>query len=78
LVSNQGNVFSFGDNEHGELGLGHFNETINPELVKSLKNFKISQISCGFKHVICRTTLGKVFTWGWNEFGQLSTGGFND
>lgn len=33
-------------------------------------------VSCGFKHTICKSSLGKVFTWGAGDFGQLGTGQF--
>jgi myosin-5 len=78
LISNHGNVFSFGQNQHGELGLGDQEDRLAPTLVKHLRNHKINQIACGFKHVICRSTLGKVFAWGWNEYGQLSSEDFKD
>jgi len=40
-----------------------------PKLVKGLMKEKVDQVECGFKHVICRTSLKKVFTWGWGKSG---------
>ena len=37
---------------------------------------KIVTVSCGFKHTICKSSLGKVFVWGAGDFGQLGTGSF--
>lgn len=37
-------------------------------------NEKVVEVSCGYKHVICRTALKKVFTWGMNHKGQLGLG----
>lgn len=36
-----------------------------PTLIQSLKNRgeKIAFVSCGCKHVICKSSLGKVYTW---------------
>lgn len=31
-------------------------------------------LECGFKHVIAKSTLGKVYTWGWGAKGQLGQG----
>jgi alpha-tubulin suppressor-like RCC1 family protein len=31
-------------------------------------------VTCGFRHVIARTSLGKVYTWGWGASGQLGQG----
>ena len=34
-------------------------------------NERIIQVSCGFKHTICVSVNGKVYSWGNNSFGQL-------
>jgi alpha-tubulin suppressor-like RCC1 family protein len=44
----------------------------------ALKNDKIVSVSCGLKHTIARTSLGRVYTWGWNGVGQLGTGDFEN
>lgn len=51
-----------------------------PTLIDSLKSAgeKISQVDCGFKHAIVKTSLGKVYTWGWGERGQLGHGEFGN
>ena len=38
---------------------------------------KVTQISCGMGHVICKTMLKKVYTWGKNDMGQLGHGNVN-
>lgn len=30
---------------------------------------KVVEVHCGMKHVIARSSLGKVFTWGWGARG---------
>jgi alpha-tubulin suppressor-like RCC1 family protein len=75
LVARNGLVFSFGkDSAVGQLGHGDKEGREVPTLIENLKHERVSSISCGFKHVICRTTLGKVYTWGWGERGQLGHG----
>lgn len=66
------------DNSDGQLGHGDSTSRNLPTLIEKLKNMKemIKSVSCGFKHVICRTGLGKVFSWGSNAFGQLGLGHF--
>lgn len=39
---------------------------------------KISQLACGMGHVVCKTILKKVYTWGSNQCGQLGTGDYFD
>lgn len=38
---------------------------------------RIDSIECGFRHSIAKSTLGKVYSWGWNAFGQLGQGTFD-
>jgi len=68
LLSN-GCLQSFGENIEGELGHGDTNPRSEPSYIEKLLNDKIVQVECGFKHVIARSNLGKVFTWGWGEKG---------
>lgn len=79
LLSTSGLVFSMGkENSDGQLGQGDTSARLLPTLIEKLKNSKemVKEISCGFKHVICKTGLGKVFAWGSNAFGQLGLGHF--
>ena len=66
ILSISGVVFSLGDNKYGQLGVGDFNNRLSPCEVIVLKNYgiKTSQIACGFKHVVIKTSIGKVYSWG--------------
>jgi len=80
FLSNQGLVYSVGkDNSEGQLGLGHVYPRDVPELISALREVgeRIDQIECGFKHVVVKSTLGKVYTWGWGASGQLGQGHFD-
>ena len=72
FVSTSGLVYSYGkDNKEGQLGHGDTNPRDQATLIETLKvlKVKVNQIACGFKHVICRSTLKKVYTWGWGGRG---------
>jgi len=47
-----------------------------PTVIEELKDLgvRVTTISCGFKHVICKSSLGKVYTWGSGSKGQLGHG----
>jgi len=67
LLTKQGTLYSLGKkNKFGELGSGDFNPRESPELIYSLVEAgeKIVQVECGYKHVIARNGIGKVFAWG--------------
>jgi myosin-5 len=79
LITNEGMVFSFGDNNaSGQLGQGHTEPVYTPQMISLFKERRerIDQLECGFKHVIARSNLGKVYTWGDGAKGQLGHGNF--
>lgn len=79
LLSSGGILFSMGrENSEGQLGQGDCTPRNLPTMIEKLKNMKemIKSVSCGFKHVTCKTGLAKVFVWGSNAFGQLGLGHF--
>lgn len=74
FISNQGLVYSLGeDNSEGQLGLGHIYPTEFPELIQCFRDIgeRIDSIECGYKHVIAKSSLGKIYTWGSGNKGQL-------
>ncbi|CAD8157004.1 unnamed protein product [Paramecium pentaurelia] len=62
-----GQLYSWGENYEGELGLGDRRYRHEPCLINIEK---VLQVCCGFKHVIAKTR-SKIYTWGWGERGQL-------
>lgn len=74
FVVSSGLVYSFGQsNDEGQQGHGDRQPRSSPEIITALRETgeKVESASCGFKHVVCRTHLGKVFTWGCGKYGQL-------
>ena len=49
---------------NGELGLGQGKSTEEPLQIESLGE-KVVEISAGLKHCVARTSLGRVYAWGW-------------
>lgn len=71
-----GQVFSWGQNQCGQLGLGMCGQSIStPHMIQSLQGIPFAQISVGGAHSFALTISGAVFGWGRNKFGQL---GLND
>jgi alpha-tubulin suppressor-like RCC1 family protein len=67
-----GRVFAFGDNKYGQLGLGDYQNRLDPT---SISNIKAQQVAAGDYHsLILDTTGGRVFAFGDNEYGQLGLG----
>ncbi|CAG04730.1 unnamed protein product, partial [Tetraodon nigroviridis] len=75
-LSKGGQVFSWGQNQFGQLGLGMHGSSIStPQIIQSLQGIPFAQLSAGGAHSFAITLSGAVFGWGKNKFGQL---GLND
>ncbi|KAL3327403.1 hypothetical protein AABB24_035202 [Solanum stoloniferum] len=77
-LCDHGRVYTFGGNQFGQLGLGtgtDHTET-SPRLVDApiLENKNAKVVSCGARHSAIMTDDSKIYSWGWNKYGQLGLG----
>mmetsp|Transcript_13170 Transcript_13170/g.19877 ORF Transcript_13170/g.19877 Transcript_13170/m.19877 type:complete len:1200 (-) Transcript_13170:5-3604(-) len=70
VLTKLGRPYGVGNNEYGQLGIGHFNHTHQATPV--LLNQNITQLSCGFYHTLLLDDSGTPYAVGSNQFGQLS------
>ncbi|XP_040034961.2 putative E3 ubiquitin-protein ligase HERC4 [Gasterosteus aculeatus] len=78
-LSRGGQVFSWGHNRYGQLGLGMNGQSIStPQMIQSLQGIPFARISAGGAHSFALTLSGAVFGWGRNKFGQLGLNDCND
>uniref|UniRef100_A0A8C7RE28 HECT and RLD domain containing E3 ubiquitin protein ligase 4 n=1 Tax=Oncorhynchus mykiss TaxID=8022 RepID=A0A8C7RE28_ONCMY len=78
-LSRGGQVYSWGQNRYGQLGLGVAGQGIStPQVIQSLQGIPFIQISAGGAHSFALTFSGAVFGWGRNKFGQLGLNDNND
>ena len=78
-----GNVWTWGDNDNGQLGVGIYSDDIRlPVLVKnesgtgSLSN--IVKIACGVSFCVANDSINNLWSWGSNSRGQLGNGTTNN
>lgn len=71
LLTDEGHVLSWGDNDYGQLGTGEGEKQNIPKRIDSLKKIFIDRISCGAVHSMAVSKTGNVFVWGSNVRGQL-------
>ncbi|XP_044756400.1 E3 ubiquitin-protein ligase HERC2 [Coccinella septempunctata] len=55
--SDEGEVFTWGDNDEGQLGDGTTNAIQRPRLVSALQGKKITNVACGSAHTLAWSTL---------------------
>lgn len=73
-LSRSGKVLAFGENKHGQLGLGDFVSSATPKPIASLHSRPVVRVCCGASHSLARTCSGLLWAWGCNEHGQLGLG----
>jgi alpha-tubulin suppressor-like RCC1 family protein len=74
LEKNTKNVYSFGWNDRGQLGLGdNINRSI-PTLLNFEFDGNIINISLGEHHSMVLTDKNKIYSFGHNSYGQLGHG----
>uniref|UniRef100_A0A1I8AKH5 HECT domain-containing protein n=1 Tax=Steinernema glaseri TaxID=37863 RepID=A0A1I8AKH5_9BILA len=73
-VTSAGFVYAWGRNEYGQCGTGDTTDHAKPKLVKQLNTMKTVSVSCGGNHTVALTKDGRLFSFGYNVFGQLGTG----
>ena len=77
LLTQSGQVYTFGDNTAGQLGQRGEDESY-PTLVNTLSGIRIVQISCGTTHMGALDGNGNVYLWGSEQYGKLGNGGSKD
>ncbi|NXS16443.1 HERC5 ligase, partial [Mystacornis crossleyi] len=78
-VCEGGELFTWGQNTHGQLGVrSQTTLTPIPQLVERLKGIPLAQIAAGGAHSTTVSLSGAVYSWGKNSFGQLGLGDTKD
>ncbi len=80
-LTSDGRVYAWGDNGWGQLGDGATtaNRTLPVPVFTSgvLSGKTVIAIAAGYTHSVALTSDGKVYTWGYNGYGELGTGTAN-
>lgn len=70
-VDDDGQIWVFGRNYKGSLGIGRSTESLVP---RKIAFTRITSISVGNRHTICLNNFGKVFSFGSGSYGRLGLG----
>ena len=72
LVTDSGDVWSFGYNASGQLGLGHTDDQRSPQQMPGLTN--VIGVAAGGHHALAFTSMGSLYAWGNNTDGEVGDG----
>lgn len=82
FTTSLGRTFTWGSNSEGQLGDGTTTDSYTPVDITSRFDLTVEETidsaSLGFAHSSVLTSLGKLFVWGRNDFGQLGDGTTSD
>lgn len=75
ILSN-GALYTWGSNNFGQLGIGTRESKTTPTLVPDFPpaGTTITTIATGGSYTVALLSDGSLYTWGWNQYGQLGTG----
>jgi alpha-tubulin suppressor-like RCC1 family protein len=65
-LTEKGNLFSWGNNCYGQLGVGDYSDRNTPTLISFDFGDSISSIATGCDHSMAFTKSGNIFVWGGN------------
>ncbi|XP_041357060.1 RCC1 and BTB domain-containing protein 1-like [Gigantopelta aegis] len=73
-LMDNGELFGWGYNGNGQLGVGNNVNQPNPcRVLGALTGLIISKVVCGYAHTMALTDEGVLYSWGANSYGQLGT-----
>ncbi|NXM96197.1 RCBT2 protein, partial [Sylvia borin] len=73
-VVENGEVYVWGYNGNGQLGLGSSGNQPTPCRIAALQGIRVQRVACGYAHTLVLTDEGQIYAWGANSYGQLGTG----
>ena len=74
ILLEDGNVYSFGKGDYGQLGHGEKKNELNPKLVEALEGKLVKQVACGKGLSMALTSNSRLYTWGKGDDGRLGHG----
>lgn len=77
MLSFSGDMYAWGSNKYGQLGVGNHHNHRTPEPLKSDldgKPLKFSKIDAGDNHSAALSSFNRLYTWGNGVYGQLGHG----
>ncbi|XP_071496413.1 E3 ubiquitin-protein ligase HERC2-like [Diadema antillarum] len=73
-ITDDDNVWSWGDGDYGKLGRGGSDGCKVPQKIDALANIGVCKVECGSQFSIALTKSGCVYTWGKGDYHRLGHG----
>jgi alpha-tubulin suppressor-like RCC1 family protein len=73
-LKSDGSLWAWGDNTHGQLGQGGSDYTSHPSPARVGSDNAWEAVAGGGYHTVALKSDGSLWSWGWNDSGQLGQG----
>lgn len=73
-ITDDDNVWSWGDGDYGKLGRGGSDGCKSPMKIESLAGLGVIKVECGSQFSVALTRSGSVYTWGKGDYHRLGHG----
>ena len=78
-LTSGGRLWTFGWSKYGQLGHGDNVDHWLPKIIPELEGGGITSAAGGWRHMCALAgSTGTLYSWGWNQFGQLGVGSTED
>lgn len=71
ILTMDGEIYTWGRNSEGQLGLGSRKEQKIPSMILTLNDRHIVEVACGSDFTLVLDTSARLWGWGQNEGGQV-------
>ena len=73
-ITDDDNVWSWGDGDYGKLGRGGSDGCKVPTKIESLSGLNVVKVECGSQFSVALSSSGAVYTWGKGDYHRLGHG----
>lgn len=74
-ITEEGRLYTWGDNEYGQLGIGNTTNQGTPQDITNSLNLAtgeyVTQVAIGPNHMLALSSENRLFGWGWNNAGEV-------
>ncbi|XP_048005438.1 probable E3 ubiquitin-protein ligase HERC2 [Leguminivora glycinivorella] len=75
-ITDDDNVWSWGDGDYGKLGRGGSEGCKQPMKIECLKGLRVIKVECGSQFSVALCQCGSVYTWGKGDYHRLGHGSY--
>ncbi|XP_049884481.1 probable E3 ubiquitin-protein ligase HERC2 isoform X2 [Pectinophora gossypiella] len=75
-ITDDDNVWSWGDGDYGKLGRGGSEGCKMPMRIDCLKGLRVTKVECGSQFSVALCQCGSVYTWGKGDYHRLGHGSY--